>query len=145
MATFDTNPAAGPLTGSEVIPCIQGGLHVRTTPGALAAFAQAPAAIRTATASDVAVIGDADNVVVLNVATANTFTIPPNSSVAFPVGTTLEIWQGGAGQTTITAGSGVTILTHASNTLKLKGQDSGASLRQVAANTWRLVGDLEPV
>jgi hypothetical protein len=101
------------------------------------------ATIRTATANDVAVIGDANNVVQMDVATSNTFTVPPNSSVAFPIGSSLELWQKGAGQTTVTGGSGVTILYHASLTLKLKGQNSGASLRKVATDTWRLVGDME--
>ena len=42
-------------------------------------------------------------------AAANTLTVPPNSSVAFPVGTSIPIRQAGAGQTTIVAGSGVAI------------------------------------
>ena len=101
--------------------------------------------IRTLTASGTAELGDAYNVVLMNVATANDFTIPPNSSVAIPVGAFVEVWQRGAGQTTIVAGSGVTIHAHADLTLKLRGQHAGCSLRKVATNTWRLVGDMEPV
>lgn len=144
MATFEGNPPASSLTGAEIIPVVQGGVHKRSTAGAIAALASV-AAIRTATASDVAVLGDAGNVVQMDVATANTFTVPPNSSVAFPVGASVEVWQKGAGQTTIAAGAGVTILKHASLTLKMKGQESGCSLRKVAADTWRLVGDMEAV
>lgn len=90
-----------------------------------------------------AAISDANNVITMDNAAANTVTIPPNSAVSFPVGCALEIWQAGAGQTTIAAGIGVTILHHAGLTLKLKGQHSGASLRKVAVDTWRLVGDME--
>jgi hypothetical protein len=189
MATFASIPAMDPLTGTEVIPGVQGGVDRRTTVQDIADFAGTnltysrtstdltvqsdtgddvalppasstyagvmtaadkskldsltAATIRTATANDVAVLGDANNVVQMDVATSNTFTVPPNSSVAFPIGSSLELWQKGAGQTTITGGSGVTILYHASLTLKLKGQNSGASLRKVATDTWRLVGDLE--
>lgn len=99
--------------------------------------------IRTPVASDVAVLGDANNVVQMDVGSANTFTVPPNSSVAFPVGSSIEVWQKGVGQTTITAGSGVTILYNAAHTLKLAAQHSGCSLRKVATDTWRLVGDME--
>lgn len=86
-----------------------------------------------------------DEVVTMDNSSANTLTIPPNSSVAFPVGCALEVWQKGTGQTTIAAGSGVTILYHSANTLKLQGQNSGCSLRKVATDTWRLIGDMEQV
>lgn len=100
------------------------------------------AAINDETASYTAVLSD--EVVIMDNASANNFTVPPNSSVAFPIGCFLEVWQKGAGQTTIVAGSGVTILYHADLTLKLKGQNSGCSLRKVATDTWRLIGDMEP-
>lgn len=93
------------------------------------------------TASHVAVL--ADEVVEMNVGTANDFTVPPNSDVAFPVGKALEVWAKGAGQTTVVAGVGVTILVSTELTLKVKGQNSGCSLRQVAANVWRLIGHME--
>ena len=68
--------------------------------------------VNAQSASYTAVLGDGSNTLVtINNASANTFTIPPNSSVAFPVGTILNIAQTGAGQTTITQGSGVTIVS----------------------------------
>jgi hypothetical protein len=85
-----------------------------------------------------------DRVVTMTNAAANTFTVPPNSSVAFPIGSVLEVWQGGAGQTTIAAGSGVTIKKGASDTLKLLEQEAGCSLRKTGTDTWRLVGKMEP-
>jgi len=54
------------------------------------------------------VLGDAGKLVQMNNASANTLTVPPNSSVAFPIGTKIMIQQYGAGATTITAGTGVT-------------------------------------
>lgn len=89
-------------------------------------------------------LSDAGNVVTMDNAAANDFIVPPDSSVAFEDGATLEVWQKGAGQTTIVADTGVTILYDDSLTLALNGQDAGASLRKVAANTWRLIGIMEP-
>src|SRR3972149_3898550 len=44
------------------------------------------------------VIGDAGKVVEMNNAAAITLTVPTNASVAFAVGTVMEIWQQGDGQ-----------------------------------------------
>jgi len=74
-------------------------------------------------------------------ASPNTVTVPSNSSVAFVVGTQITVRQAGAGQTTIAAGTGVTINTP--ETLALKGQHSAATLIKVAADEWDLTGDLE--
>lgn len=71
---------------------------------------------------------------------SSTLTVPPNSSVAFPVGTVVNVEQHGAGQVTIAAGSGVTIRSR--NGLKLAGQYAVATLRKVATNTWIAAGDL---
>lgn len=97
--------------------------------------------INDQTASYTLVIGDAGKYVRMNVATPNDLTVPPNSSVAFDIGTSIPIRQVGAGQTTVVAGLGVTVNT--AETLKLRKQGSGASLIKVATNTWDLVGDLE--
>jgi len=87
------------------------------------------------------VAGDANNTVVsLTNASAITATVPPNSSVAFPIGAILQFYQGGAGQVTVAAGSGVTI--NYTPGLKLRAQNSAATLIQTAANTWLLTGDV---
>lgn len=93
------------------------------------------------TSSYTLVLGDADYLVEMNSASANNLTVPPNSSVAFSVGTQIVLSQYGAGQTTIVAGSGVTIRS-ASGKLKLTGQYSGATLIKIATNEWYLFGDL---
>lgn len=91
------------------------------------------------TASYTLVLTDASKAVELNVATANTVTVPLNASVAYPVGTVIELLQYGVGQTTVTAASGVTI--RSAHGLKLSAQYSGASLRLRATDEWVLVGD----
>lgn len=97
--------------------------------------------INTQTASYTLALTDRGGMVRMNVASANTLTVPPNSAVAFPVGTQLVISQAGAGQTTVVAGSGVTINASGAK-MKLTGQWSGATLIQVSLNTWTLLGDL---
>lgn len=86
-------------------------------------------------------LSDAGALVTMNNAAANTLTVPPNSAVAFPVGTRVDIGQDGAGQTTIAAGSGVTIRTP--ETLKLRKQWAKATLIKRDTNTWDLEGNLE--
>lgn len=70
-----------------------------------------------------------------------TLTVPPNSSVAFPVGANITIIALGAGQVTVAAGSGVTIRSAGSD-LKLTEQYSTATLIKIATDTWLLVGDI---
>jgi len=93
------------------------------------------------TASYTLVLGDADKLVEMNVATANNLTVPPNSSVAFATGTQILLAQYGAGQTTVVAGSGVTIRSNGAK-LKLNVQYSGATLIKIATDEWYLFGDI---
>ena len=86
------------------------------------------------------VAADASKLITLNNGSAITLTIPPNSSVAYEVGTKIDLAQIGAGQVTVAAGAGVTV--NATPTLKLRAQYSGASCIQYAADTWILAGDL---
>jgi len=87
------------------------------------------------------VLADGGKLVEMNNASANTLTVPPNSSVALPVGTQILVVQTGAGQTTLAAGSGVTINSKDGN-LKLSAQWCAATLIKRATDTWVAVGDL---
>lgn len=86
------------------------------------------------------VLTDAARVIEMNNASANTLTVPLNSSVAFPIGTVIDIFQIGAGQTTIAAPGGVTI--NATPGLKLSGQWATATLIKRGTDTWLLTGSL---
>jgi hypothetical protein len=95
------------------------------------------------TASYALIIGNADQIIEMNVGTANTVTVPLDSSVNFPTGTQITILQTGTGQTTITPATvGVTI--NATPGLKLRTQWSSATLIKRAANIWVAIGDLSP-
>ena len=52
------------------------------------------------------VLVDAGKLVELNVAQANTLTVPPHSAVAFPIGTVINVRQYGSGGTDVRAGAG---------------------------------------
>ena len=72
---------------------------------------------------------------------AVTITVPANSSVAFPTGTEIVVFQAGAGQVTFTAAGGVTINSKDSN-LKITGQYSSATLKKIGTDEWDMIGDL---
>lgn len=97
--------------------------------------------INEQTASYTLVATDNDKLIEMNVASANNLTIPPNSSVAFPVGTKIDILQTGVGQTTVVPASGVTINSKDGNT-KLTGQWAAASIVKRGTDSWVLIGDL---
>lgn len=97
--------------------------------------------INTQTNDYTLVIGDASKIVEMNKGTANTLTIPTHASVAFPVGTIIDIVQAGVGQTSIAGAVGVTI-DAAGGKSKLTTQWSGASIYQRAADEWVLLGDI---
>lgn len=96
--------------------------------------------INAQTASYTLVLSDASKLVEVSNASANTVTVPLNSSVAYPTGTQINILQTGAGQTTIAGTAGVTI--NSAIGLKLRTQWSAATLIKRATDTWVAFGDL---
>lgn len=73
-----------------------------------------------------------DRYVRMTSGSSNTVTVPPNSSVAYPVGTQITVLQAGAGSTTIAAGSGVTV----NNAGAIGSQWGRRLLTKIATNTW---------
>lgn len=100
------------------------------------------AAPNVPTASYTLALTDEGHIVAMNVAVDNAVTVPPNSSVAFSQGATIWVVQVGAGQTTIAAGSGVTIRTPDGRDPVTRGLFSMLVLRQAATNTWYCTGDV---
>jgi hypothetical protein len=93
------------------------------------------------TASYTLVLSDQNDIIEMNVASANNLTIPLNATVAFPIGTEIAVLQYGAGQTTIVATVGVTLRAK-SNALKISGQYAGCTLVKVGTDEWYVIGDL---
>ena len=74
-------------------------------------------------------------------ATAVNLTVPPNSSVDFPVDIQVFWRQYGAGQITFVAGSGVTIRSRGGAT-KSFGQYSEGVLTKIGTDEWINSGDI---
>ena len=107
------------------------------------ALATAMIAINAQTgASYTTVLADDGKLITVSNASANTLTIPPNSSVAFGIGTQINIAQLGAGATTIVAGAGVTLNSDGAK-LKLNAQYAVATCVKTDTNTWFVVGNLK--
>lgn len=90
------------------------------------------------------VLSDAGAIITSNNASAVTITIPPNSSVAYEIGSSITIISIGAGLTTIAQGSGVTITSTGATPSApvLRAQHSSATAIKTGTNTWRVVGDI---
>lgn len=82
----------------------------------------------------------ADNIIEVSSSSATTITIPLDSSVNYPVGTSIDVLQTSTGQVTIAATGGVTM--NGTPGFKLRTQWSSATMLKRAANTWIVYGDL---
>ena len=84
------------------------------------------------------VAGDSGTVVEFTNASAVTVTVPPS---VFSTGQVVEIFQYGAGQVTLSPGSGVTLRSDASR-VKTAGQYATIGLRCRASNEFVVSGDV---
>ena len=87
------------------------------------------------------VLADAGKMVTSSNASAQTLTVPPNSSVAFDIGTQIMVQNIGSANCTLAQGSGVTINSKDSNK-EIDGQYAAATLIKTATDTWSLIGAL---
>jgi hypothetical protein len=92
------------------------------------------------------VLADNGKLVTASNASAQTYSIPTNASVAYPIGTQINIIQIGAGQVTInavTSGTTTVASTGATSTApKLRAQYSSATLIKANTDLWYVVGDI---
>lgn len=87
------------------------------------------------------VIGDLAVILNASNSAAGTITVPPNSSVAFPIGTTITIRCGGTGTVSIAAGAGVTLQSRG-GVLSGAGQFSLITLLKTNTDIWTVAGDI---
>lgn len=72
-----------------------------------------------------------------------TITVPTNSSVNFPLGSTITLFQSAAGRIIVTPANGVTLKSFGDfSTFKNRFSFSFITLYQYAANSWAISGDL---
>jgi hypothetical protein len=92
------------------------------------------------------VLTDNGRLVTASNASAQTYSIPTNASVAYPIGTQINIIQIGAGQVTINAvTSGTTTISSTGATSaapKLRAQFSSATCIKANTDLWYIVGDI---
>ena len=89
------------------------------------------------------VLADDGKLVTCDNAASIALTIPPNSSVAYGIGTQINIMQMNAtGTVTITAGAGVTLRSDGAK-LKTNAQYAVATCAKIATDTWVVVGNLK--
>ena len=99
--------------------------------------------IRTIVADDTSrtlALTDVGKTLEMTNASARVYTIPANASVAFTVGTEINVVRMGSGSLTITADTGVTLNGASAGSCTIDAQYKGASLRKTATNTWGIVG-----
>ena len=107
--------------------------------------ALAKVTLNSRTANYTAVLADNKNTLVtMNVAGANDFLIPTNASVAFPIGSIINVVQTGVGKTTIKAATPATTTISSTQGVDpdLRAQFSAASCIKTATDTWIVLGDL---
>ena len=86
---------------------------------------------------------DANDVVEMNNAAANVLTIPTNAAVAFAVGTVISISMTGAGVTTITADTGVTLNGTSGGSEAMANIYDGVSIYKRATDIWIIQGAID--
>lgn len=82
----------------------------------------------------------ADSFKMIEMSAGGSIVVPPNSSVAFPIGTAIDVLQTGASQVTLVGDTGVTV--NATPGLKLRTQWSSATLIKRDTDSWLAMGDL---
>ncbi len=100
-----------------------------------------PASIATQATARTLTLADQGKVIDMTNTSDVALTIPPNSSVAFPIGTQILVIRNSTGKVSFTPGAGVTLRSDSSKQF-ISTQYSAATLMQRAANEWYLIGNL---
>lgn len=90
------------------------------------------------------VLTDRDDLVTASNGSAQTYTIPLNSSVAFPTGSLVNLIQIGTGQVTVQGAGGVTLNSTGATSAqpKTRAQYSVLTLIKAGTDTWYATGDV---
>jgi hypothetical protein len=92
------------------------------------------------------VLADQGKFITASNASAQTYSIPTNATAAFPIGTSIDLIQIGAGQVTVSAATpGTTTLLSIGGTAaspKTRAQYSAITLKKVGTDSWYAIGDI---
>lgn len=91
------------------------------------------------------VLTDRDDLVTASNTSSQTYTIPLNSSVAFPTGTLINLIQINTGQVTVVGAGGVTLNSTGATSAqpKTRARYSVMTLIKAGTDTWYATGDVE--
>ena len=153
-------PTSGVLTNCTGLPIAGGGTGAVTLAGASIATYTGTETLTNKTltapivtysvnaqtsAAYVTVASDAGAIVTVSNASANTFKLPTNASVAYAIGSTITLIQIGAGLTTISAVTPATttvLSTGATAASPTLGQYKAATCIKTATDAWYIIGAL---
>jgi hypothetical protein len=82
-----------------------------------------------------------DNIIEMDSTSATTVTIPADSTLNYPIGSSIDVFQINTGEVTIAGAVGVTV--NATPGLKLRTRWSSCTLLKRASNSWIVYGDLK--
>jgi hypothetical protein len=138
--TFTGTVTAPAITATALITASASGVAFTDGTQTKEGVASRTPIVQKTAAYTLSALTERDSLIEVSSATGVTITIPTNTAVAYPIGTSIDILQTGAGQVTVAGDSGVTV--NATPGLKLRTTWSSATLFKRAANTWVVFGDL---
>jgi hypothetical protein len=123
-----------------------GALAIRTLAGAIdTSFVGLAINAQTGTTYTAVLADGLNKIITMDNASANAFKIPTDASVAFPVGTVINVYTKGVGACTIsavTSGTTTVVSAGATSAAPTVNQFGAASCIKIAANSWVVVGKL---
>jgi len=129
--------AAEVATGSDTARAV-------TAAGVASVYSTTTRAINAQTGSGnsayTLVLADAGKLITANNGSAGVITIPPNSGVAFAIGTQIDIYNLGAGIFSVKGGSGVTLNGVSTGAGAMNAQFSAVTCFKIATNIWAMTG-----
>jgi hypothetical protein len=138
--TFTGTNTVAALTASELITASASGIAFTDGTQTKEAIPSRTTIVQKTASYTLSSLTERDNLIEVASASGTTLTIPLNATIAYPVGTSIDILQTSTGQVTIAGASGVTV--NATPGLKLRTQWSSATLFKRATDTWVVMGDL---
>jgi hypothetical protein len=139
--TFTGTNNVAALTASGLITASASGVAFTDGTQTKEGIASRTPIIQKTASYTLSALTERDNLIEVSSASATTITIPADQVLNFPIGTSIDILQTGAGQVTI-APANAFVTVNATPGLKLRTTWSSATLFKRAANTWVVFGDL---
>lgn len=130
------------VNGTAVISSTAGGFIFTDGTQTLEGVPSRTPIIQKTASYTLSALTERDSLIEVSSATGVTISIPTDATLDYPIGTSIDILQTGAGQVTIAAVTPGTTTVNSTPGLKLRTTWSSATLFKRAANTWVVFGDL---